>query len=110
MPGIPNERGREGGGAANAPAAQGSFDWNPVDWWNSWFNKVTGWLGGLGGTIASGIESGTIAILKDVWGVVLPFVEIAIGGTLMLIGISLWLASSDAGKAAIGGIAKVGAA
>lgn len=99
MPGIPNPRGSEGGPAANAPAV-GNFDWNPVDWWNSWFKKVNGWLGGLGGDIASGIESGYISIFKDLWNVVLPFVEIGVGVLIAMWAISIWLLSSEGGKAA----------
>lgn len=101
MPGIPNVRGSEGGKAANAPAT-GSFDWNPISWWNSWFDSVTNWIGGLGGDIASGIEGGFVAILKDLWTVVLPFIEIGIGTVIAMFSISVWLLSSDGGKSLLG--------
>lgn len=99
MPGIPNERGSQGGNA-QSKFAIGSFDWNPIDWWNSWFKGVNGWLGGLGGDIASGIESGYISILKDTWNVVLPFLEIIVGVMIATFAITVWLLSSDAGKSA----------
>lgn len=84
-----------------APSPKGGFDWNPLDWWDDWFSKVSGWLGGLGGDIASGIEGGTISVIKDIWNVILPFIEIAIGALIAMWTISIYLASSQGGQAAI---------
>ena len=43
------------------------------------------WLTGLGGLIASGLESGFVAFLNDLWGGIIGYVEIAAGGLLALI-------------------------
>lgn len=56
-----------------------------ADWWNplSWFSQgAADWLGGLGGDVASGIEGGFIAVLKDIWKFFLPFAEIAFGALI----------------------------
>lgn len=44
-----------------------------------------GWLGGIGGDIASGIEGGVVAVLKDIWHVIQ-------GPLLVLLGIGIALA------------------
>ena len=88
------------GGGGNKPNDL-SFDWNPISWWDSWFNGVSNWLGGLGGDIASGIETGIVAILKDLWGVILPYAEIGFGMVIAFWAIAIWLMSTNAGQAAI---------
>lgn len=53
--------------------------WNPLDWVGQAFSD---WFGGMGGNIASGIEGGFIAVLKDAWLVVGPWLEILAGGLI----------------------------
>jgi hypothetical protein len=43
------------------------------------------WLSGLGGLLASGLESGFIAIIKDLWKLLLPALEILSGVILLII-------------------------
>lgn len=99
MPGIPSSGGKLGNTGASGPDF--SIDWNPIDWWDKWFNTVKNWIGGLGGDIASGIEAGYVAIFKDLWNVILPFAEILIGALIAMWAISIWLLSSNGGKAAL---------
>lgn len=102
MPGIPSSGGKLGNTGASGPDV--NIDWNPIDWWNKWFGTVRNWIGGLGGDIASGIEGGYIAILKDLWAVVLPWAEIFIGGLIAMFVINVYLLSSSVGQAAVGAI------
>jgi len=80
---------------------QGIEWWNPVSWWDSWFNTVRGWIGGLGGQIASGIEGGVISVFKDLWLVILPFVEILLGALIAMWAIALYLSTTKAGQGLI---------
>lgn len=43
------------------------------------------WFGSVGGSIASGLEQGFVSLIKDVWRVAQPFVEIGIAVTILLI-------------------------
>lgn len=43
------------------------------------------WLGGLGGMIATGIESGFVALLKDLWDVILGPLEILAGAVVAFV-------------------------
>jgi len=63
--------------------------WNPIGWFQQEASTAGGWLGGLGGDIASGIEGGFIATVKDIWIVILPFIEIGIGTLIAMWAISL---------------------
>jgi hypothetical protein len=45
---------------------------------------VENWLSSLGGEIGSGIESGFVALTKDLWDVVVGPLEIFIGAILIL--------------------------
>lgn len=96
---VPNPKSKSNGTPQDL-----SIDWNPVDWWNSWFGNVSNWLGGLGGDIASGIEAGFVTLLKDIWAVVLPYMEIGIGLVIAIIGINIWILSSSAGQQAAASI------
>jgi hypothetical protein len=55
--------------------------------------EVTGWLSGAAGQVASAIESGFIATIKDVWDVVLGPVEVLVGAVLMLLGVAFMIKS-----------------
>jgi hypothetical protein len=57
-------------------------------------NPLTSWLTGLGGDIGSGIEAGFVALLQDVWNVILGPLEI-IAGVLLAIVILLWIFKDD---------------
>lgn len=76
--------------------------WDPLSWWDSWFGNVSNWLGGLGGDIGSGIEAGVVTVLKDIWAVVLPYIEIGLGMAIVFWGIAIWIMSTSAGQAAVG--------
>lgn len=77
-----------------------------ADWWNplSWFSEgAANWLGGLGGDVASGIEGGFVAILKDIWKFFLPFAEIAVGALIAIFTLAVYFShetSQVAGLAA----------
>jgi hypothetical protein len=65
--------------------------WDPLAWTRLTKGVATdvqgaasSWLSGLGGDISSGIEGGFIAVLKDIWVVVGPFVEILAGALLAI--------------------------
>lgn len=47
-------------------------------------NAVEGWLTSIGGYIASGLEGGIIAVLRDVWQVLLSPFEILVGAVLII--------------------------
>ena len=55
---------------------------------------IGGWLGSLGGMIASGLEGALVAFLKDLWDVILGPVEV-IAGVLLAIVILLWAFRDD---------------
>lgn len=88
-------------GVAPVQSTSGGDWWNPLDWFKGLFQKATDWLGGLGGDIASGVEGGTIAILKDILGALLPWLEIAAGAFIAFWAISFYFATSPAGQSVI---------
>lgn len=45
---------------------------------------IGNWLGSIGGSIASGLESGFIAILKDIWDVIRPFLYLLLGAGIII--------------------------
>jgi hypothetical protein len=57
--------------SSSATATETGFDWNPFSWFIS---PVQSLLSGLGGYIASGIESGFVSLLTDLWDVILILV------------------------------------
>jgi len=81
---------------------------NPV---NAIQKGVTGWLSGLGGQLASGLEAGLMQSLNDLWNVIVGPVEIIIGVVIAIITIG-WFLKDDilAVIRAVGGIAVAGAA
>jgi|SRR5215469_15464670 len=89
MPPIPPGTGNLQSG--NAPGFEW---WNPADW----FNGLANWFGGLGGDIASGLEAGQIAFIRDLWRVILPFAEIVIGALIAVWALSVYFASTPAGS------------
>lgn len=48
------------------------------------------WLSGLGGLIGSGIESGIVSMLKDLWDVIVGPVEILIGSLLAIFVLAIY--------------------
>jgi len=52
-------------------------------------NTAKNWLSSAGGQIGSGIEGGFIALLKDLWDVVVGPVEIFVGAVLIIFALSL---------------------
>lgn len=98
---VPNPKSKSSGTPQDL-----NIDWNPVDWWNSWFGNVSNWLGGLGGDIASGIEAGFVTLLKDIWAVVLPYMELGIGFVIAFWAIAIWIMSSHGAQQAVGTILK----
>lgn len=78
------------------------LSWSPLSWWNWWLDHTTGWLGGLGGDIASGIEAGVVTVLKDLWAVALPYFEIVIGMLIIFWAMTIWIMSTSAGQAGVG--------
>lgn len=59
-----------------------------MSWWNpvSWFDEnADNWLGSVSGDIASGVEGATIAVIKDIMGVVLPWLEILAGAVIAIL-------------------------
>lgn len=81
MPGMPPPV-LPGGHQQTFPAPPPT--WNPLDWFSDAGSSIATWLGGLGGDIASGIEGGFVAILRSVFGWLVPYAEIAIGFLLLL--------------------------
>lgn len=69
-----------------------------------------GWLTGIGGSIASGIEGGVIAILKDLWAVIEGPVLVLVGVVIAVVVLVVFFKNDlmQAG-AAIGSLAKLGA-
>jgi hypothetical protein len=57
-------------------------------------NTLSSWLTGLGGDIGSGLEAGFVALLQDVWNVILGPLEI-IAGALLAGVILLWIFKDD---------------
>jgi len=51
---------------------------------------IGGWLSGIGGSIASGMESGFVAFFKDIWESVRPFVYIGLG-VIIMVAAATWL-------------------
>jgi hypothetical protein len=47
-------------------------------------DAITNWFSSMGGYIATGIESGFVSLLKDVWDVVLGPLEVIVGVVLIL--------------------------
>lgn len=76
-----------------------------ADWWNpfSWFSQgAADWLGGLGGDVASGIEGGFVAVLKDIAKTMIPWFEIALGIILAIFTLAVYF-HEDTAK--LGGMA-----
>jgi hypothetical protein len=48
------------------------------------------WLSGLGGLIGSGIESGIVSMLKDLWDVIVGPVEILIGSLIAIFVLAIY--------------------
>lgn len=48
------------------------------------------WLGSLGGMIGSGIESGFITAIKDLWDVVIGPLEVLIGGIIIVVTLMMY--------------------
>jgi len=76
----------------------GSFDWwNPIDDVEKFLiepvtkaislpgTAIDDWLKSLGGQLASGLERGMLAWVADVWRVILPALQIALGVALVII-------------------------
>lgn len=64
---------------------------NPLEWLFPQFfgpgtggNPISSWLKSAGADIGSGIESGLVAVLKDLWGVIVGPLEIIAGTVLAL--------------------------
>lgn len=64
------------GGAENIPAAAQDVS-----------TGITGWLSSAAGHVASAIESGFLAVFKDLWDVIIGPVEVTVGIILILIAI-----------------------
>lgn len=66
------------------------FPFDVIQWlFNAGSSATSGignWLKGLGGSIASGFETGFVAILKDIWMVARPFLFILIGAIIVAVG------------------------
>lgn len=69
-----------------------------ANWWNDFTsavgdivdgttptNPVSNWLGSMGGSIASGIEGGVVAFLKDLWDLIIGPLEVITGIVIILI-------------------------
>lgn len=80
--------------SANQSQAQQSSTewWNPLSWFSGLGNAASNWLGGIGGGIASGLEGGFVAFFKDMWAVILPFIEIAIGALVIMWAVGIYFA------------------
>lgn len=48
-------------------------------------SAIGDWLGGIGGSIASGIESGMVAIFGDIWDVIVGPVYVIIGVIIVVV-------------------------
>lgn len=56
------------------------FPFDVISWiFGGASNGIGNFLTGLGGKIAAGFESGVLAIVKDIWTVVRPFLYIVVG-------------------------------
>jgi hypothetical protein len=56
--------------------------WDPLNWFSDAGAAAQNWLGSIGGSLASGIEGGFVAILKDLW-------KVIEGPLLVVIGIAI---------------------
>lgn len=70
---------------------------NPLEWLFPQFfgpgtggNPISSWLKSAGADIGSGIESGLVAVLKDLWGVIVGPLEI-IAGVILAIAILVFI-------------------
>lgn len=83
------------GAGANIGGNTGSgFQWwNPLDWFGAAAGAAGNWLGGLGGDIASGMEGGIIAIFKDLWNIILPWLEIIVGAVIIMWALTIYFRS-----------------
>jgi len=72
------------------------MSWNPVNWWiDGWkdiadaptavSNSITSWFSTEAGNIASGVEGAMVAILGDVWDVIVGPLEILVGGIIIFL-------------------------
>lgn len=61
----------------------GGVNWNPLDWFSDAIGAAKSWFSGLGGNIASGLEGGFVALLRDIGGWLIAPVEILIGAVIM---------------------------
>jgi len=68
--------------SSSATATETGFDWNPFSWFIS---PVQSLLSGLGGYIASGIESGFVSLLTDLWDVILGPLEVIAGVAIAVV-------------------------
>jgi hypothetical protein len=64
------------------------------------------WLGSLGGMIGSGIESGFVSSLTDLWDVVIGPLEVLIGGIIVIVTLIMYFRSDVINLvSALGGLA-----
>lgn len=54
-------------------------------------NPVNSWVQSVAANIGSGIESGVVALLKDLWDVIIGPAEVVVGVILILIAIGIAL-------------------
>ena len=52
-------------------------------------NGTSNWLSGIGAQIGSGLESGFIAVLKDFWAAIRPYMYITVGASIIIL-IAVW--------------------
>lgn len=68
---------------------------------------VANWFGSLGGMIASGFEAGFVAIIKDLWNVILGPLEVFVGAVIIIFAIFVAVKDDLAGIGmAFGAVAK----
>lgn len=62
--------------------------------------SIGDWFKRIGADIASGLEAGFVALLKDIFDVIRPFLYVAIGVIIMALA-TLWLVSGNANISAL---------
>lgn len=90
-----------------------------MDWWDAFWAAVTGsvngpnvvpaptpgsitnWISGLGGEIASGLESAFVAGVRDLWDVVIGPFEVVLGLAIFLVGVFLMFNNDLVGLAGL---------
>lgn len=68
-------------------------------------SALGGWLGSIGAQIGSGIESGFISAIKDVWTVIIGPLEVLLGALIIMFTLAMYFKGEILGLASIAAMA-----